>query len=371
MVANRIETLYIADPLGEATTSLWKAYGQTQRKTSTIYRSDVTIYESGELAEPRPRLSIKGLDLVLLSTDNRERVQIGEDTFFVETWKPDAKMMTSVNDLPVCNELPADLTPVFTRDDHEAFQLASSIFVLDSLEIINGLNLADLPSHLRAFVDWIKTEAENITQGRAPFVDVATLDRVRANPDLRNGLLKRVSKWNARGELVIRVGSNVKPILKQETDSLEFMFGGDDIMSRTYDEGLPGDVAVHLGQYLDCLAHNQSGLRILEVGGGTGSATRVILDAFRRAGGRDAVDGIAPIARYDFTDISAAFFEKAKSRFADWSDVVRCKTFDIEKDARQQGFEHGAYDIILASSVSSMKSALSASLPSLDNMRDN
>ncbi|KAG8413440.1 Ochratoxin highly reducing polyketide synthase ota1 [Metarhizium acridum] len=49
--------------------------------------------------------------------------------------------------------------------------------------------------------------------------------------------------------------------------------------------------------------------------------------------------------------MSGAFFERAKSRFSDWSDVLRYQTFDVEKDPALQGFELASYDLIIATHV--------------------
>lgn len=123
-------------------------------------------------------------------------------------------------------------------------------------------------------------------------------------------------------------------------------------MARTYDEGLPGRIPVAISRYLEYLTHNQRNIRILEVGGGTGSATKVILEALQSQDTRELPSGIASVATYDFTDISAAFSESAQRRFANWSDILRYKTFDIEKDPSLQDFEVGTYDLVIATHVS-------------------
>ncbi|KVK87314.1 type I polyketide synthase [Burkholderia sp. MSMB1498] len=80
--------------------------------------------------------------------------------------------------------------------------------------------------------------------------------------------------------------------------------------------------------------------RILEVGGGTGGTTAWLLPE---------LDG-APNVRYDFTDISPIFTRRAEQKFAAHG-CVDYRVFDLQKDAQTQGFEAGAYDLIVAANV--------------------
>jgi NADPH:quinone reductase-like Zn-dependent oxidoreductase len=58
------------------------------------------------------------------------------------------------------------------------------------------------------------------------------------------------------------------------------------------------------------------------------------------------------VGAYDFTDVSSGFFEKAKEKFGgEWEGVMRYKKLDIEQDPVAQGFEEGAYDVVVACQV--------------------
>ncbi|RYO81441.1 hypothetical protein DL762_007113 [Monosporascus cannonballus] len=88
------------------------------------------------------------------------------------------------------------------------------------------------------------------------------------------------------------------------------------------------------------IAHRFQNMDILEIGAGTGSATRYILDIPELG-----------YNSYTFTDISAAFFEKAREKFADHQDRMEFRKLDITKSPEEQGFKPHAYDLIVASSV--------------------
>lgn len=66
--------------------------------------------------------------------------------------------------------------------------------------------------------------------------------------------------------------------------------------------------------------------------------------------------------RYDYTDISPSFFEKAKDLFKEYGDRVRYKTLDIEKDPSDQGYSAGTYDVVFAANVIHATKDLSTTL---------
>ena len=80
-------------------------------------------------------------------------------------------------------------------------------------------------------------------------------------------------------------------------------------------------------------------LRILELGGGTGGMTSFILPVLPEN-----------CTEYVFTDVSSHFVARAQQRFAHYP-FVRCRTLDIERDPREQGFDPHSFDLIVASDV--------------------
>jgi acyl transferase domain-containing protein/ubiquinone/menaquinone biosynthesis C-methylase UbiE/acyl carrier protein len=83
----------------------------------------------------------------------------------------------------------------------------------------------------------------------------------------------------------------------------------------------------------------QSTLRVLEIGGGTGSATSYVLP--RLGAGR---------TEYTFSDVSAAFLPRAQEKFARF-DFVKYQVLDVEEDPARQGFKAGSFDIVVAANV--------------------
>ena len=90
----------------------------------------------------------------------------------------------------------------------------------------------------------------------------------------------------------------------------------------------------------DCLGHANPNLRILEIGAGTGAATRAAMKALV------GPNGIKRYYDYTFTDVSAGFLVSAKDMLSDYRDV-NYSVLDIEQNPLENGFEP-VYDVILA-----------------------
>jgi NADPH:quinone reductase-like Zn-dependent oxidoreductase/NAD(P)-dependent dehydrogenase (short-subunit alcohol dehydrogenase family)/SAM-dependent methyltransferase/acyl carrier protein len=81
------------------------------------------------------------------------------------------------------------------------------------------------------------------------------------------------------------------------------------------------------------------GLRILEVGAGTGGLTSHVLPLLERG-----------LHSYTFSDVSPAFFPGAMQKLAAFPEV-QFKVFDLEKRGDEQGFEPGGFDVVVGTNV--------------------
>ncbi|NEQ84521.1 MAG: SDR family NAD(P)-dependent oxidoreductase, partial [Moorea sp. SIO2I5] len=81
------------------------------------------------------------------------------------------------------------------------------------------------------------------------------------------------------------------------------------------------------------------GVRVLEIGAGTGGTTRCILPHLNPAQ-----------TEYVFTDVGALFTTHARQKFQDYS-FVKYQTLDIEINPSTQGFEPHSYDLIVGANV--------------------
>ncbi|KAL3473816.1 hypothetical protein BJX99DRAFT_260932 [Aspergillus californicus] len=137
-------------------------------------------------------------------------------------------------------------------------------------------------------------------------------------------------------------------LLRGDTDPLELLFSSNaaekfyDYLSRPFrpDHGL--------FSFIDLAAHERPSLRIIEIGAGTGAMTRPVIASLRCS---EAKMGRYCFQEFMHTDVSPAFFEKARAEFVELDDRVLFKALDIERDVSSQGFELEGYDIVIAMNV--------------------
>src|SRR5262249_7449163 len=90
-------------------------------------------------------------------------------------------------------------------------------------------------------------------------------------------------------------------------------------------------------------AHMPQGLRILEIGAGTGGTTATVLPKL--------TPYRAHIREYCYTDISRAFLLHAQREYAPEHPFLTLQLFDVEQSIAAQGIEAGGYDLIIATNV--------------------
>ncbi|RYP24065.1 hypothetical protein DL765_000793 [Monosporascus sp. GIB2] len=85
-----------------------------------------------------------------------------------------------------------------------------------------------------------------------------------------------------------------------------------------------------------------------EVGAGTGGLTGHVLSTFQRL---ERQNGNMRFSAYTYTDISPAFFESARQRFQEFTNRIVFRKLDLERDPLDEGFQLGAYDLVIAGAV--------------------
>ena len=135
------------------------------------------------------------------------------------------------------------------------------------------------------------------------------------------------------------------PILRGEKDAVQVLFAGAsaELLDQFYGEGLYTShwLAAIAAAVEEAARHlpEGRGLRILEVGAGTGGLGSHLLPLLDR-----------DLHSYIFSDVSAAFFNGAMQKLAGFPGV-EYKIFDLEKPGTEQGFEAGTFDFIIGTNV--------------------
>ncbi|KAK3988690.1 lovastatin nonaketide synthase [Cladorrhinum sp. PSN332] len=190
--------------------------------------------------------------------------------------------------------------------------------------------------HHRRLLDYVNHVIETVAAGKHPYVkrewSNETLD------DIKDLISKYADSVDVR--ITQAVGENMAATVRGETTILEHM-RPNNMLDDFYVHGLGlSRLNVFLTGMMTQLVHRYPHARILEIGAGTGGATKSVLSAIGNT-----------MSSYMYTDISAGFFDKAADVFAAYRDKMTFKVLDIERSPASQGFELGSYDIIIASNV--------------------
>ncbi|GES57118.1 Nonribosomal peptide synthetase 14 [Aspergillus terreus] len=141
-------------------------------------------------------------------------------------------------------------------------------------------------------------------------------------------------------KLMQTVGQNLLRFLRHETTILEELRQSG-LLDAIYKET---EELAHFNQrvadVVSQLALRFPRMRILEIGAGSGSATKAVLSRLGRS-----------FYSYTFTDISAGFLDQAEADFAAHADLLTYRVLDIEKDPQEQGFQPNSFDLVIAANV--------------------
>ncbi|PYI35482.1 iterative type I polyketide synthase [Aspergillus indologenus CBS 114.80] len=231
-------------------------------------------------------------------------------------------------------------------------QLVAALLASNALSELEEYHFpATVPQHYLRCYAYMKKLARDSAKGLVPGINSDEWQKYSQDHEIRRALLARVAKRDITGKLLLRVGTKLGSILRQDCDPLYIMFGQDDLMTRYYDSVLKtGHIRTRFAQLMSTFYDTYSDMKILEIGAGTGSFTNLVLE-FLCPGGDDRGSNNRCISQYDYTDLSSSFFEKAKSRFADREHILRYKVLDISVDPLTQGFARESYDMVIASNV--------------------
>ncbi|KAK6206913.1 beta-ketoacyl synthase domain-containing protein [Colletotrichum tabaci] len=246
-------------------------------------------------------------------------------------WKPDPLFLdreqaSKLFELPMTQED----DPARWMKDSEALCLA---YIRRLVQNVAQDTIDKMARHHQRYFSWFQHVVRQSSNEQPP------------SSDEINELEARVVASGApEGKLIIAVGNALADILAGDRDPLDVIFG-DKLAEDVYSNGLGSRRCyAQLSRYLDALAHANPAMSILEIGAGTGGATRPVMATLTRGGGRR-------YKHYDFTDISPSFFEQAKENFRGELAHMGFRVLNVEKDPVAQGFEAGRYDVVVAANV--------------------
>jgi NADPH:quinone reductase-like Zn-dependent oxidoreductase/SAM-dependent methyltransferase/NAD(P)-dependent dehydrogenase (short-subunit alcohol dehydrogenase family)/acyl carrier protein len=250
-------------------------------------------------------------------------------------WRPDIRLMSGDQ----CDILHPP--PQENVDNVHFFPLMNMFAAIILVEIYETLlRGSDRPKPTGIgghFATWVCRRVEG--NGSPEIVDARKLSSQERLVKLK-GLYSQIDHI-VEIQIVKRLHDNMEAILWEQKTAVELLLA-DGILTALYETGMLMTSAYpQLSRLFQLLGHADPNLRILELGAGTGGATRVAMKALSSA------NGIKRYKDYTFTDVSAGFLATARENMADHYDVD-FSVLDIETDPLSQGYE-ASYDIVMAS----------------------
>ena len=206
----------------------------------------------------------------------------------------------------------------------------------------SGLFNQSHPEHLQRFLDWVQRCVAKAQHGSLLYGQEALNSSLAQRKNVIDKLSDELGEI-VEAKLIKRIFDQLPRIFAGEASGLQVALK-DDLLTELYISGIGISGGYpQLLRVVDLLVHQKPSMKILEIGAGTGGATRLVMDT---------LEARSPFKRYEeycFTDVSTSFLAAAQDEFSQCA-CVDYKTLDIEKNPLEQGFE-AKYDMIVASQV--------------------
>ncbi len=233
-------------------------------------------------------------------------------------------------------------------DELTAAQVASGLRAMGAEGSFTAKSLGIAESMRRSFVqlmDNLVKQGLLSREGSGYQTTPAFIQAADSAPGLLSASLGKYPGHLPEALLCGATCAELGPIMRGEKEAVQVLFtsGGADLLDQFYGDGLVtspwlaaiGSAVAEAARQLP----EGRGLRILEIGAGTGGLASQVLPLIERG-----------VHSYVFSDVSAAFFPAARQKLAAYPEV-EFHTFDLEKPGNEQEFDLGSFDIILGTNV--------------------
>ncbi|KAK0734704.1 hypothetical protein B0T26DRAFT_845131 [Lasiosphaeria miniovina] len=262
-------------------------------------------------------------------------------------WRPQLSLLTPAQLAAVCDADAIDKDEATMRLHYGKLRVVLDHAIARALQAIDTpASAVRVPASLARHADWMRyyvqqQQQQQQTQNPAgPFSAAGALE----------ALVQEIETLRPAWKLHATVVRSLPAMLSGSVDPLQVIFGGDEA-DTFYADMFATVCDSRLHSFLALAAHENPQLRILEVGAGTGGMTGRVLGALLGVEAASGNAGVRCFAEYAYTDVSPAFFERAAARWDNVRDRMAFRAFDMKAAPESQGFEEGAYDLVVAGSV--------------------
>ncbi|KAF5636495.1 polyketide synthase [Fusarium sp. NRRL 52700] len=312
-------------------------YSTAQKTSYNTWKSSITISE--DLSQPM--IIMEGLSLASVG-DGGSSQQPGQDaraSCFTQTWHEDMDLLEplQIKDLVYKRTLKS-------KDDESVLDHLEFVCLVYIYRCLAWFESEEGKAHIpqdgfwKLYVEWMRN-----TVNEFPPLPSTESQILSAMESARASIVLSKS-GDVTVQMVDRIGENLSRIFTREVEALQVMTEGD-LLYDFYRGAFGTSFNTNVAEYVGLVADKSPGLKILEIGAGTGGTTYHVLERLRNA------DGTSKAATYCFTDISPGFLAKAADRFSVDASIMEFKALNIENEPAEQGFTLEAYDLIICANV--------------------
>ncbi|KAI9711036.1 MAG: polyketide synthase [Bogoriella megaspora] len=313
------------------------------------------VFQRDMAGEPQCVLTVEAGEIRVVGESRASELKSGPENVYKLEWGLDISSVTAETLESVISPLQSDEIAISQAEKVDITCILCARYINKAVREMRENNLAVVDDHRVYWWKWLYSFTES-DAGKELIRCTGTATTFIG--DSTTELEQLTAILGTEGEAIARIGPQLKSILTGETDALT-LFLKDELLFRVYHGDECARPNAYIADYVRALTFQRPGMRILEIGAGTGGTTYQVLRACSPTG-EDFC------AEYVYTDISSGFFETVRTtRLQSWAHLLTFQTLDLDKDPAQQGFETQAYDLVIAANVVHATPQLSRSLSTI------
>ena len=185
--------------------------------------------------------------------------------------------------------------------------MASNLIIkIDTLR--EEMSTCDVSEHLQNYLKWIQRSREKIMDAPIKYDLRALLESPLRRPHMIGQLCGELNDI-VEVRLAKRLYDRLPSMLANGISSLQVALE-DELLTEVYQKGSLSHAYPQFSRILDLLAHKDSRMKIIEIGAGTGGATRFAMLTLHTA------TSSKRCREYTFIDVTTAFFTRAENEFS-------------------------------------------------------
>ncbi|KAF2266737.1 hypothetical protein CC78DRAFT_595404 [Lojkania enalia] len=343
---------------------LWiSATGLPIPNEELIYASAESVMRSGRKMEASASAFCNTTNQVLVHIDKFEGTAISSTTIetkqygmriphfcFQMKWKPDIDLLDAQQLVDLCwdgNKLATSEQSLIEFEREVTVIIFHALF--SAKEKITRQAIEPAKPYLSKYIRWMESQIRAFLANKYPEIrsryNIIVLDLEKL-ADVYN-LARNHKMW----AFYAAVAENLVDIISGKLDPLQLFFGQNYATDFYAEANRYSRCSPAMQNYIFLLAHKHPGLQYFEVGAGTGSSTRIALDALEAEGNEDRNGSEDRFSSYEFTDISPSLVALAQESFGSKHPKMKFSVYDLEKAPKEQGYKIYSYDVVIAGSV--------------------